>query len=78
MPTTAPQAATTYEPPLASQPAAPLPDAGTFLVIPSQDEQLREAPELPPQRLHKPTLIAAAAVGIAWIVALLVIDQVIR
>ena len=66
-------------PPAASQPPlAPVADDGTFLVIPSRDEQPLATPEPSPRRLHKPTLIAAAAVGIAWVVVLLIIDQVIR
>jgi hypothetical protein len=72
---TEPQAATTYEP-------APVPATGTSepppAVVPALGERAGEASEPSRQALHKPTLIAAAAVGIAWIVVLLVIDQVFR
>jgi hypothetical protein len=46
--------------------------------VPAPGERAREASEPARQALHKPALIAAAAVGIAWIVVLLVIDQVFR
>jgi len=54
--------------------AAESPPAG----VPTLGERAGEASEPARQALHKPTLIAAAAVGIAWIVVLLVIDQVFR
>ncbi len=54
--------------------AAESPPAG----VATLGERAREAPEPSRQALHKPALIAAAAVGIAWIVVLLVIDQVFR
>ncbi len=63
----------------------PTPVAATVLVaesppagVPALGERAGEASEPSRQALHKPTLIAAAAVGIAWIVILLVIDQVFR
>ena len=63
----------------------PTPVAATVLVaesppagVPALGERAGEASEPSRQALHKPTLIAAAAVGIAWIVVLLVIDQVFR
>jgi hypothetical protein len=113
-----PQAATTYEPPVGTEPEAtlaaratpeptvvaasetgvatgecPTPAAATVLVpeqvpeppardaaalagVPSPGERSLEA--APAGRaLHKPTLIAAAAVGIAWVVILVILDQLI-
>ncbi|MCX6373650.1 MAG: TIR domain-containing protein, partial [Actinobacteria bacterium] len=77
------QAATTYEPPpppvAAPEPMlAPVVDAGTVLATPPRGEPVLEAPGRTSRGLHKPTLIAAAAVGIAWIVVLFIIDQVVR
>ena len=57
---------------------APVADAGAVMATPSRDEPVREARGRTSRGLHKPTLIAAAAVGIAWIVVLVVIDQVVR
>ena len=82
-PTAAPQAATTYEPPPEPKveapppPLASLPVAGAVPVISSRDQQLRETADPSSRGIHKPTLFAAAAVGIAWIVILFVIDKVI-
>jgi len=51
---------------------------GALVGVPSLNERSLEAPGLSRRAFHKPTLITAAAVGIVWIVVLLIIDQVIR
>ena len=63
----------------------PTPGAATVLVkesppagVPALGERGGEASEPSREALRKSTLIAAAAVGIVWIVVLLVIDQVFR
>jgi tRNA A-37 threonylcarbamoyl transferase component Bud32 len=57
---------------------APEREVGALMGVRSPDEGSLEAPGPSLQALHKPTLIAAAAVGVAWIVILLIIDLLIR